>query len=355
MQTPMALDPDLLRVFAFIAEEGSFTRAAERVGRTQSAVSMQVQRLEGILGQRVLQRSKGGTVQLTPHGQFLLDRSRDLLALNDEIWTAFHAPTVRGTVRLGTPDDYALAYLPGALKRFADSHPAVEVDVLCMPSTDLFARLRAGELDLTLCSEGPELTYWPDKVELWRGPLQWITAERSSPHRRDPLPLALAAGDCCWRRAAVRALDQVGRRYRIAYTSATLAGTHAPVLGGLAVTVSPITWLPEGLRVLPPGDGLPVLPDCAVLLLKGREPREPVTEVLAAHIAATFGIEVAANGVAAANGPAGERMALRRRTRSPRRPRSHRMVGATGIEPVTPSVSGRCSPAELRAPSARRS
>ncbi len=306
MQNPMSIDPDLLRAFAFIAEEGSFTRAAERVGRTQSAVSMQVQRLEAILGQRVLQRSKGGAVQLTPHGQFLLDRSRDLLALNDEIWTAFHAPTVRGTVRLGTPDDYALAYLPGALKRFADSHPAVEVDVLVMPSVDLFAKLRAGELDLILCSEGSDSVHWPDKLELWRGPLQWITAERNSPHRRDPLPLALAAGDCCWRRAAVRALDEAGRRYRVAYTSATLAGTHAPVLAGLALTVSPITWLPEGLRVLPAGDGLPALSDCAILLLKGREPREAVTEVLAAHIAATFGIETVTDRMASDGGRDGD-------------------------------------------------
>jgi DNA-binding transcriptional LysR family regulator len=289
MQTPAGIDPDLLRAFAFIAEEGSFTRAAERVGRTQSAVSMQVQRLEAVLGQRVLQRGRGGSVQLTPHGQYLLDRSRDLLALNDEIWTTFHAPTVQGTVRLGTPDDYALTHLPGALKRFAETHPAVEVDVLCMPSTDLVARLRAGELDVILCSEGHEPAHWPS-TELWRGPLHWITAARNSPHRRDPLPLALAAADCAWRRAATRSLERIGRRYRVAYTSATLAGTHAPVLAGLAVTVSPITWLPEGLRALPPDEALPPLPDCAILLLQARAPREAVAEVLAAHIAASFGV-----------------------------------------------------------------
>jgi len=289
MTHPAAIDPDLLRAFAFIAEEGSFTRAAERVGRTQSAVSMQVQRLEAVLGQRVLQRGKGGAVQLTPHGQYLLERSRDLLALNDEIWTTFHAPVVQGTVRLGTPDDYALTHLPGALKRFAGTHPAVEVDVLCLPSSDLVAKLRGGELDLTLCSEGSEPRNWPT-TELWRGPLHWISAERNSPHRRDTLPLALAASDCPWRTAATRSLDAIGRSYRIAYTSATLAGTHAPVMAGLAVTASPITWLPEGLRALPPDEALPVLPDCAILLLQAREPRAKVAEVLAAHIAASFGV-----------------------------------------------------------------
>jgi DNA-binding transcriptional LysR family regulator len=287
MGLPANLDPDLLRAFAFIAEEGSFTRAAERVGRTQSAVSMQVQRLEAQLGQKVLLRGKGGTVQLTPHGQYLLERSRTLLALNDEIWNTFRAPPVHGTVRLGTPDDYALRYLPQVLRRFADSHPAVEVEVLCAPSSDLVERLKAGELDLTLCTEGHEPRRWPS-VELWRGPLMWITSERHAPHRLDPLPLALAGQDCAWRRTATRLLERAGRRFRIAYTSATLAGTHAPVLAGLAVTVSAIAWVPEGLRTLRPDEGLPALPETSILLLKGRVPRQPVTGVLATHIAETF-------------------------------------------------------------------
>ncbi len=290
MSLPMGLDPDLLRAFAYIAEEGSFTRAADRVGRTQSAVSMQIQRLESTLGQRVLLRGKGGAVSLTPHGQYLLERARELLALNDAIWNTFRAPQLHGTVRLGTPDDYALRYLPGVLKRFADTHPAVEVDVTCASSSECIERLQAGDLDLTLCSEGHEPPRWPAD-ELWRGPLRWITSERHSPHRLDPLPLALAAGSCSWRRVAVQALNAIGRRYRVAYTSATLAGTTAPVLAGLALTVSPVTLLPEGLRVLQ-DESLPDLPDIGILLLKGREPRQPVTDALADHIIETFRTEM---------------------------------------------------------------
>lgn len=292
MMKPLALDPDLLRAFVYIAEEGSFTRAAERVGRTQSAVSMQVQRLESVLGHQILVRGKGGAIQLTSHGRYLLERSRELLSLNDDIWNAFHTPTVRGTVRLGTPDDYALRYLPPVLKRFADTHPAVEVDVLCLPSSELVQRLRAGDLDLTLCSEGHESRAWPSTL-LWRGPLHWITSERHAPHRLDPLPLALAAGDCAWRLAAIRTLEKVGRRYRIGYTSATLTGTHAPVLAGLAVTVSPVTIMAPGLRALRPDEGLPALPDAGIVLLKGREAVQPVTDVLAAHITETFELEIA--------------------------------------------------------------
>jgi DNA-binding transcriptional LysR family regulator len=290
MSLPQGLDPDLLRAFAFIAEEGSFTRAAERVGRTQSAVSMQVQRLEALLGQRVLLRGKGGAVSLTPHGRYLLDRAREMLAVNDEIWSTFRAPQVQGTVRLGTPDDYALRYLPPALRRFADTHPSVEVEVLCAPSDELSEQLKAGELDLTLLTEGNEPRGWP-ATELWRGPLRWITSERHAPHRLDPLPVSLAGPQCSWRTAAVRALEKAGINYRIAYTSATLAGTHAPVVAGLAVTVTAIDWVPAGLRTLPSGDRLPELPDTAILLLKGREARQPVSDVLETHIAETFRAE----------------------------------------------------------------
>lgn len=196
MSLTTGLDPDLLRSFAFIAEEGSFTRAAARVGRTQSALSMQLRRLETQLGQTLLLRGKGSAVHLTPHGQYLLARAREVLALNDAIWSAFRAPEVEGTVRLGIPDDYALRFLPGILRRFADSHPAVEVEVVCAPSSEVVERLKADALDLTLCSQGDEPRRWPQKDELWRGPLLWITATRHASHRANPLPLALAAEGC---------------------------------------------------------------------------------------------------------------------------------------------------------------
>ena len=294
MSFPLSLDPDLLRAFVYIADEGSFTRAAQRVGRTQSAVSMQLQRLESLLGQRLLTRGKGGAVHLTTHGQFLLGRAREFLALNDQIWTSFHTPAVQGTVRLGTPDDYALRYLPRILKRFAEVHPSVQVDVLCLPSSLLVEHLRAGDLDLTICSDGHGAHGWP-ATPLWHGPLSWITSEHHAPHRQDPLPLALAAREpatladsCSWSLAARRALEAAGRPYRLAYSSSTLIGTHAPVLAGLAVTVGTSSWLPDGLRPVRPDEGLPPLPEFAIILLRSPEARQPVTDALAEYITATF-------------------------------------------------------------------
>jgi DNA-binding transcriptional LysR family regulator len=297
MLNTQALDPELLRAFLLIAEGHSFTQAADQLGRTQSAVSMQIKRLEEVLGQTVLSRGKGGGITLTPHGRYLLGRARQILTLNDEVMATFRAPAISGVVRLGTPDDYALSHIPGVLRRFAETHPAVQVDVLCSSSSDLVERLKAGELDLTLVSDGNQPRQWPS-VALWRGPLSWITSTKYAPHRQDPLPLALANEECGWRTSAQEALDRAGIRYRIAYLSGTQVGTHAPVLAGLAVTVSALTVLPDGVRAMRPEEGLPKLPDFGIVMLKGRNPAQPVTDALAAHIEERFQLDFASRQAA---------------------------------------------------------
>lgn len=283
MLNPPPLDLDALRAFTLIAEGFSFTQAAEQLGRTQSAISMQIKRLEETLGRPVFNRGRGGAIALTEHGHFLLSRARQILALNEDVITTFRTPAMSGVVRLGTPDDYALSHLPGILRRFAETHPAVQVDVVCSYSAELVERLQDGDLDLTLVSEGVAPTDMP-AVPLWRGPLTWVTATRYAPHRQDPLPLALAGERCGWRQAAERVLRGAGIQYRIAYVSGTQTGTHAPVLAGLAVTVSALTVLPEGVRPMRPDEGLPKLPDFGIHLLKGPHPVQPLTDALAQHI-----------------------------------------------------------------------
>ena len=290
MSTSQTIDPALLRAFAFIAEEGSFTRAAERIGRTQSAVSLQVQRLEALLGHTLLLRGKGGAVHLTSHGRYLLDQARELLALNDKIWTAFRAPALHGVVRLGCPDDYVLRFLPAVLRRFASSHPAVDVDVLCLPSRDLIDHLRRDELDLMICSAGVAPPRW-ETTPLWRGPLVWITST--------PLPRRTGWTRCPWRlrSSPTPATGATSRRQRwTGWGAATAFPTTArPWLvpmhrssPGWRVTVSNITEVPAGLRVLPDDGTLPPLGQSGIDLMKSRNARQPVTDVLADHIAETF-------------------------------------------------------------------
>lgn len=283
------LDPDLLRTFVLIAEGGSFTRAADRVGRTQSAVSMQIKRLEEILGQPLLVRTPRG-VQPTSQGMWLLERARALLSLNDEIVGNFRSPPMVGTVRLGTPDDYAINWLPSILARFAEAHPAVELDVTCMNSDVLAEQIQEGRLDLTLISEGQEPRGWPAQ-RVWRGPLRWVGSTAHALHKRDPLPLALSRPDnaCVWRHATLSALRVQGRATRVTYNSATQTGCFTVALAGLAITVSTPCTLPQGLSWLGEAEGLPPLPEMGIVLLRhAASLGVPAADALAAHIAEGF-------------------------------------------------------------------
>ncbi|WP_426956725.1 LysR substrate-binding domain-containing protein [Muricoccus radiodurans] len=285
LNIPAGIDPDLLRSFVLVAEGGSVTRAASRVGRTQSAVSMQMRRLEEALGQPLLLRGPKG-LSPTPHGTWLLDRARRLLAMHDEIVTNFRTPEIAGHVRLGSPDDYALVWLPEILAAFAESHPAVEVEVICMPSTELLERFERDELDLTLYSYGNERSPAVGAERLWRGPLRWVGSAARPVHLMRPLPLALSHNGCIWSRAATIALERAGVSWRMAYSSASQTGTHAVVLAGLGVTVGLNASLPPGLRLLGAEDGLPELPELEIALL--RNPDLPAASALAARIKAGF-------------------------------------------------------------------
>lgn len=284
---PPGIDPDLLRAFVLVAEGGSVTRAAERVGRTQSAVSMQMKRLEETLGRPLLARTPRGLAP-TPHGVWLLERARTLLAVNDEIFTGFRAPPLIGHVRLGAPDDYALRWLPRILARFAETYPAVEVEVVCQNSEWLGRRLAEGEVDLTLLTEGNT----PRGIaaeEVWRGPLLWVGSAAHPVARAEPLHVALSHPGCTWREAALTALAKAGRAVRVSYTSQTQTGCFAVALAGLAVTVSTPAILPEGLVWMGEADGLPPLPDTRLFLARGPAAEgSPAAEALRTRIVAGF-------------------------------------------------------------------
>ncbi|MFC3124854.1 LysR substrate-binding domain-containing protein [Pseudoroseomonas globiformis] len=285
LSLPPGLDPDLLRSFVLIADGASVTRAAQRVGRTQSAVSMQMRRLEELLGQPLLVRGPRGFA-VTPHGAWLLERARPWLYMHDEIVANFRATEVSGPVRLGTPDDYAMGWLPDILARFAETHPAVEIEVVCAPSTELLTRLEAEDLDLTLYSAGNELRSGMEGTSLWHGPLRWVGPVAHAVHRQMPLRLSLARGNCVWSRAATAALDQAGLPWRVTYSSSSQLGTHAVVMAGLAITVGLEGPLPAGLKVLTTEDGLPALPEFRIALARGAD--SPAAHAMERHIIDSF-------------------------------------------------------------------
>ena len=255
------LDIDLLRAFVAVAETGSFTRAAGRLGRVQSAVSMQVKRLEEVAGQRLFDRSRR-KVALSPDGEVLLGYARRMLALNQAALSDLGQSAVAGTVRLGSADTAAY-FLPGILARFARAYPRVQLEVHCDRSWHLLDVLDAGELDLALVTQQGERV---GGRTLRREPLVWASARGQAAHELDPLPLAVFAQGCAYRAAAMDALDRAGRRWRVAYSSTSVAGVQAAAMTGLAVGVLPQSTLLKGMRVLGEDDHLPPLTGYAITL-----------------------------------------------------------------------------------------
>ena len=274
------LDVDLLKTFAVLAETGNFTRTAEEVGRTQSAVSMQVKRLEDLVGKPLLTR-EGRSNTLTADGQMLLDYARRMIQLNDEAMTAFTRPEVSGHVRFGTPDDYADRILPDVLARFARTNCKVQVDVDCQPSRTLIDKVKTGDLDLALITCETDV---PNVQVVRSERLLWVTSARHSVHRTDVLPVAFSQFGCAWRKMAIEALEGMGREYRVAYASANSSAISAAVQAGLAVAASPEICMRPGMRVLGEADGFPPLGLFDIGLIRSSKSNDAV-DSLASHIA----------------------------------------------------------------------
>ncbi|BAF88964.1 MULTISPECIES: LysR substrate-binding domain-containing protein [Azorhizobium] len=275
------LDADHLRTFAAIAETGSFTKAAEVVHKTQSAVSMQMKRLEDRVGRPLFARD-GRASRLTPDGEKLLDYARRIVKLNLEAVSAFTDQTLSGRVCLGVPDDYADRYLPDIMARFSRTHPSVELTVVCEPSQRLNESIAAGAIDLAIIT-ATDISNRNVQV-IRRERLLWVGSLRHSAHLEEPTPLALGQPTCQWRDVAVAGLHKSKRGYRILYSSPNHGAVSAAVLAGLAISVVPESALRPGMRVLGAAEGFPPLPPCDIGLL--RNPHEPsaLAEALAHHI-----------------------------------------------------------------------
>jgi DNA-binding transcriptional LysR family regulator len=279
---PPPFDLDLLRTFVAIVDNGGFTRAAERVGRTQSTVSLQIKKLEDGLGRRVFEREPGRDLQLTPDGEILLTYARQMLRLGDEARARLMEPDVIGTVRLGTPEDFASAHLPNVLARFARAHPRVALEVNCDFTVNLLDGFSKGQYDLVLFKREPQGP--GGGIGVWREILVWAAAARLVLGPDEPLPLVLAPVPDVYRKRALASLDAIGRPWRIVYTSPSLAGLQAAVRAGLGITVLPKEMVPTGFVLLGPEQGLPQLPDTEIVLYRAPGALTRAAELLAEHI-----------------------------------------------------------------------
>ena len=273
------LDIDQLKTFLAIADVGNFTRAADEVNKTQSAVSMQMKRLEDVLGRPLFARDGRGS-RFTHDGERLVEYARRIVALSDEAVAAFTKPDITGTVRFGTPDDYADIFLPEVLARFNRTHPLVTVDVECYSSAVLNDRVQRGELDLSI------LTFYGERngEHVRREELVWATSARHSLHLLEELPLAVSHSGCVWRKLVVEALESVGRKYRIAYSSPNSSTLNAAVLQGLAIAAMPEICLRPGMRILTEADGFPKLGVFDIGMIRKPGKLSSAVEALARHV-----------------------------------------------------------------------
>ncbi|HTN63033.1 MAG TPA: LysR family transcriptional regulator [Devosia sp.] len=279
------LDLDQLQSFCAIADCGSFTEAARRVNKTQSAVSMQIKRLEERLGHPLLTRD-GRSVALTQHGEVLYARARKMLRTNAEILDHFSEGDLAGSIRFGVPDDYAVRLLPVILSSFQRTHPKIAVDVACMASEQLLEGMKAGKYDLIVFTQGTDQNFG----ELFRiEKMFWVASHGGRALASEPMALASGSQTCIWRIDAVEALNRVGKDYRIAYTSSNATAISSAVLSDLAVGFLPESALQPGMQVLGEDHGLPRLGDAQIALMRGSHAYGGIYDVLANHIVQSMG------------------------------------------------------------------
>lgn len=274
------LDTDLLRAFVMVAETNSFTKASERLFRTQAAISMQIKRLEERIGRPVFVRSAHG-VQLTSDGELLMHYARGILDLNDAAFANLSVPRPEDVVRIGAADEYATTLLPNILLMFNKTFPQVQIEVACDQGVKLLREVRDGNLDLALVTRHPEEK---DGELMRREPLHWITSADNSPHTSDPLPLALFPDGHVCRDIALRTLADTHRTWKVLFASGNIAAIRAAVSAGLAVAVAEESTVPAGARRLGTADGFPSLGPVDIVLHRapGRQRRPAAT--LAEHI-----------------------------------------------------------------------
>lgn len=253
------LDSFQLRCFLAVVETKNFTRAAERLGRTQSAISQQISNLELDLGKPLFVRDTR-TMHLTVEGETLIGYARQILSLQQALFSRMQESDLEGEIRLGTPEDFATIYLPEVLSAFAQAYPKIRLNVECDLTLNLLQKFEQGVFDIILAKQIVQ-GIAPLGVPVWQEHLEWVCSETYTPllTPESLLSLVLAPNPCVYRKRAMEALDGVNIPWRVVYSSPSYAGTVAAVKAGLGMTVLPRTMIPVGLNTMQQ----PWLPDLA--------------------------------------------------------------------------------------------
>ena len=270
------LPTDLLRAFVTVIELGGFTQAAEWLGRSQPAISLQIKRLEQLVEQTLLIRS-GQQLELSQAGQLLFRYAKQILAINDEAVAQFSKTAVSGKIHFGIPSEFATTLLPKIVGRFAQAYPNVTLEVTCALSKQLLSEPHRYDLILALHDDpstaGDNLVKEDDLV--------WVTGIDHDAHLQRPLPLIVAPKGCIYRKRGAEQLKGNNRDWRIVYTIPDLTGIQAAINEGLGVTVLAKSTVPENLRILKPSEKLPKLGKVGISLIhQSNESSEAISRLM---------------------------------------------------------------------------
>ncbi len=297
----ISFDIRMLRSLLSVAETGSITETARRLGRTQPAITLQLQRLEELSG-RILFRQEGRRMVLTPDGDIVVFYARSILRMHDELLTRLSSPEIEGHVTLGTPDLYAAFVLPSILNLFKRSFPRIQVELRCALSTPLVGMVHRSEVDIALVTRMNDFT---GGQVVRQEQLCWITGDRSQAQLEHPLPLALLPPGNIYRDHAIDRLDQAGRSWRIACVSESVSGLQAAVFAGMAITVLGRSALVPGMREILPDETLPALPKVDLLLYKAPAALSDAANALHDYLAHYLGLDIRVDDVTPPAGTAG--------------------------------------------------
>ena len=270
-----------LRSFVTIAELGSFTKAGHRLARSQSAISLQIQKLEQLIGHQVFNRN-GHNFELTPSGETLMRYASQILQLNDKALADINSKKIVGKVRLGIPSEFAIALLPKTVKEFSRKNPEVTLEVTCDLSHNLNLGLRDKKYDLIL-----SLIDEPDHTQehyIKKDKLVWASANHYYPNYDSPIPLIVAPEGCIYRRRAIEQLNKAGIDWQIIYTIMDLSGITAAIDEGLGITVLAESTLPKNLKIIEPAQTAEPLGYIGITLINANESISEATSVLIDHL-----------------------------------------------------------------------
>ena len=272
---------EALRSFVTIAELGSFTQAGDKLARSQSAISLQIKKLEALIGQQLFKR-RGHHFELTTAGETLIKYAHQILQLNDRALGALNQQAIEGKVKLGIPSEFAIALLPKIVGSFARKNPQITLEVVCDLSRNLNADLKQQKYDLILSIvDNPNDT---TGHFIKKDRLVWIAATEHYEYDRLPLPLIVAPEGCIYRNRAIQQLNQTHIPWRIIYTIMDLSGIQSAIEEGLGITVLAESALPNTLKITPPPRHTEPLGDIDLTLLTADTNPSDVTLVLADYI-----------------------------------------------------------------------